>query len=45
MYAIFVSVCRQIREDSYQVCEMDAKQQEFFVRLYDRFKDLLPFMN
>ena len=23
---------------------MDAKQQEFFVRLYDRFKDLIPFM-
>lgn len=44
MYGIFVSICQQIKEDSQNVEQMDAKQREFFVRLYHRFKDLLPFM-
>ena len=45
MYRIFVSVCQQIRQDSFEAEKMDTKQQEHFVRLYDRFKDLLPFMS
>ena len=39
-----MSICQQIKEDSQNVEQMDVKQREFFVRLYHRFKDLLPFM-
>ena len=44
MYDLFLTVCKQIREDSYSARQMPPKQQESFVKLYVVFKELVPFM-
>ena len=44
MYDLFLVVCKQIREDSYNARQMPPKQQESFVKLYVGFKELVPFM-
>jgi len=44
LYKTYVSICKQIREDSYNLKHMPHKQLYFFVKLYVKFKGLIPFM-
>ncbi len=44
MYDLFVTLCTQLRDDSYKARQMDAMDLEFFIKMYDSFKQLLPFM-
>ncbi len=44
MYDLFVTLCTQLRDDSYKARQMNVADQEFFIKMYDSFKQLLPFM-
>ena len=44
MYKLFLTISKQIRDDSYKVQMMKPSDQEFLIKLYVRFKDMLPYM-
>ena len=44
IYSLFITVCKEIRSDSYKTRTYGKDQLEFFVKLYEQFKKLVPFM-
>jgi hypothetical protein len=44
LYKTFVGICKQIREDSYRLEHLAPKHLYFFVKLYVKFKEMVPYM-